>query len=70
MTHTLEPSLLTAAQAALYLGVSKTYFETEIRPHISFVDMKAPSAKKPMPRWARADLDAFIATRHRTRRAS
>lgn len=66
----LEPSLLTASQAAAYLGVSKSYFEETIRPHLSFVDMRAPTAKKPMPRWTRSDLDAFIATRRKERKAS
>jgi hypothetical protein len=63
-------SLFTAKQAAIYLGVSKTYFEAHIRPYLSFSDMRAPGSKKPMPRWARVDLDKFVATRRKERKAS
>lgn len=66
----IDPELLNAKQAAKYLGVSKTYFERDIRPYIASVDLKRPDAKKPMPRWSRTDLDAFVAARRRERKAS
>lgn len=59
-----------ARQAAAYLGVSKTYFEDHIRPFVSFADLRAPGSKKPMPRWSRADLDAFVAKRRKDRKSA
>ena len=55
--------LLTAREAAEYLGCSKSYFEAHIRPLLPVVDMGRPEATQPMPRWHQADLDAFIASR-------
>ena len=62
--------LLTARQAAAYLGVSKSYFEEHIRPLLPFSDLRAPGSAKPMPRWTRVDLEAFAATRRKERKAS
>ncbi len=62
--------LLNAKQAAFYLGVSKTYFEATIRPLLSFSDLRAPGSKKPMPRWSRTDLDAFVAKRRVERKSA
>lgn len=70
MSQTLDSALLTAKQSAVYLGVSKTYFEAVIRPMLSFSDLRKPGGKKPMPRWARTDLDAFIKSRRKERKAS
>ncbi len=60
---TIEPALLTAKQAAAYLGASQRYFETNIRPLLSFTDLRKPGARRPMPRWAPDDLDAYIRSR-------
>lgn len=67
---TMETSLLSAKQAAIYLGVSKTYFEAKIRPYVSFSDMRAPGSKKPMPRWSKVDLDSFVAKRRVERKSA
>lgn len=60
-----EPALLDKVQAAKYLGCGFTYFQEHVRKLLPVVDIADPSAKKPMPRWSRADLDAFIASRRR-----
>ena len=52
-------------EAAAYLGVSRSFFDDEIRPLVPIVDMKSPKRKQPMWRFAKADLDAFIASRRR-----
>jgi hypothetical protein len=60
-----EPALLDRANAARYLGCSLSHFQEEVRRFLPTVDIASPSARKPMPRWRRADLDAFIASRQR-----
>lgn len=60
-------ALLTADEAARYLGVRRTFFDANIRPHIPETDMRAPNAQQPMPRFAIEDLDAFRASRRRTK---
>lgn len=60
-----EPAHLNVAQAARYLGVSKTFFEEQVRPYIAHADLRAPGSKKPMPRWLPADLDEWVASRRR-----
>lgn len=57
--------LLTAKEAAALLKVSRTYFEQHIRPYVASVDLRSPGAKKPMPRWSRAALEAFTTTREK-----
>lgn len=66
----IEPALLSANDAATYLGVSRRYFEEQVRPFVSVVDMKAPTSTQPMPRYAREDLDAFWRARRKDRKAS
>jgi hypothetical protein len=66
----VDPLLLSAREAAAYLGVSKSYFEESVRPYLSVVDMKDPKAKKPMPRWSRSDLEAFASSRRRERKSA
>lgn len=65
-----DVSYLNAAHAARFLGVSKSYFEDHIRPFVSYVDMRAPGSKKPMPRYARVDLEAFAEKRRVTRKSA
>lgn len=64
------PALFSADQAARYLGVSKSYFRDHVRPFIAMVEMKPPTGKQSMPRYARVDLDAFWTARRSERRAS
>lgn len=65
-----EKALFDPGEAAKYLGVSRSYFDEHVRPHISIVDMKAPGGKQPMWRFARTDLDAFIASRRREKKSA
>lgn len=65
-----EPALFTPNDAAHYLGVSRSYFDDHVRPFLSVVDMRPPGGKQPMPRFARADLDAFWTARRKARKAS
>lgn len=62
---TIPPALLTARQSAEYLGVSKSYFEEHVRPLLPIVSLAHADARQPMPRWAVADLDDYIAERRR-----
>lgn len=57
-------------EAAAYLGVSRSFFDDEIRPLIPIVDMKSPKRKQPMWRFDRTDLDRFIASRKREKSAA
>ncbi len=66
----LAQALFSANAAARYLGVSRSYFDDHIRPFISFVEMKPPTSKQSMPRYARTDLDAFWLARRKERKAS
>ena len=61
----LHQELYDPSEAAAYLGVSRSFFDDEIRPLIPIVDMKSPKRKQPMWRFAKSDLDAFIASRRR-----
>lgn len=70
MTTDVKPELLTARQAAIYMGVSKSYFEDHIRPHIAIVDVAREGAKQAMPRWSVTDLDGFIAARRREKKSA
>ena len=58
--------LLTAAEAADWLGCSERHFESVLRPHIPEVDLARPGAGRPMPRFDVDDLAAFVARRKRT----
>lgn len=64
---TIEPGYYNASEAARYLGVSKSFFEDHVRPLLTAThDFRAPGAKKPMPKYARADLDAWALTRRKS----
>lgn len=65
LLHMTEKALFDPNEAAEYLGVSRSFFDDEIRPHIAVVDMKSPRRKQPMWRFDKADLDKFIASRKR-----
>lgn len=66
----ITPALFSANDAAKYLGVSRSYFDDHVRPFVPLVEMKPPTGKQPMPRFARADLDAFWGARRKEKRAS
>lgn len=61
----IEPAYFDARDAARYLGVSLSFFEDHIRPALSVHDFRAPGSKKPMPKYARVDLDAWAQSRKR-----
>jgi hypothetical protein len=61
----IEPELLEIADAAKYLRVSVSHFNEHLRKLIPMVDMASPGSKVPVIRFAKADLDAFIASRRR-----
>jgi hypothetical protein len=63
----IAPGYLDADGARRYLDVSKSFFEDHIRPLLAVHDFKAPGSKKPMPKFARADLDAWAQTRRKER---
>ena len=56
---------LTPDAAAAYCGVSRRHFERHIASLVPCVDLRAPGAVKPMPRYRARDLDAFLAARTR-----
>lgn len=60
-----EPTALTRATAAAYLDMSVDTFDEVVRPFVPYLDLAAPTAKRPALRWLRADLDAFLAGRRR-----
>lgn len=62
-TKRIEPALFEIGEAAKYLRVSRSYFDEHIRPLLPAVDLRAPGAKVPLIRYAKTDLDAFIASR-------
>jgi len=65
-----DVALLNVKQAARYLGVSRSYFFEHVRPYIAVCDMRRPGGKQAVPRWTRADLDAFIAARRKERKTA
>lgn len=62
---TIEPAAFDARQAAQYLNVALSHFHDDVRKLLPVVDLRTPGAKKPMWRWMRADLDAFLALRRK-----
>lgn len=65
MSHKIQPELYEIGAAAKYLGVSRSYFDEHLRKVIPMVDVRAPGARVPLIRYAKHDLDAFIASRRK-----
>lgn len=61
----IQPELYEIADAARYLRVSVSHFNENLRKYIPMVDMAAPGSTVPVVRFAKSDLDAFIASRKR-----
>lgn len=57
-----DSPLLDKREAAKYLRVSLTFFQVNVRPFVTFVDLRKPMGKRPVPRWRREDLDTYINT--------
>lgn len=66
----VAPGYVDAAGAARYLNVSKTYFGDHVRQYVTEHDFRAPGSKKPMPKYAIADLDEWAQKRRVQARAS
>lgn len=62
---TIEPAALDVLQAAQYLGVSRSHFLDHIRKLLPVIDVRRPGGQKPMWRWLRSDLDAYLADRRK-----
>jgi len=60
MKKSTEQLLLDKREAAKFLGCSVSHFEDTIRRQLKVVDLAAADARRPMPRWHRDDLVAFI----------
>lgn len=56
------PAALTRAQASEYLGLESGSRWLDDAP-IPWVDLRKPGATRPIKRWRRVDLDAFLAGR-------
>jgi len=56
----LTPAVLTRGQAAAYIGMSASWLKTAPMPR---VDMRRPGGHRPVWRYLRADLDAWLAAR-------
>jgi predicted DNA-binding transcriptional regulator AlpA len=59
----IQQELLDAGEAALYLGCSRSYFDEHLRRLLPCVDLSGPKSKNRQVRYAKSDLDAFIASR-------
>ena len=56
---------LARESAATYLDMSPTTFDESVRPFVPFVEIVKPGAKRPLVRWLKSDLDAFLVTRRK-----
>lgn len=63
----ITPVLLSAKDAARYLGVSHSHFYDSIRPFLPVVDLARPESRRGLWRWHIDDLDEWIAKRRRDR---
>lgn len=53
------------ASAAAYLDMSVSKFDDTVRPFVAYISIDTPGQKRPMLRWMKADLDAYVAARRR-----
>lgn len=66
-----QRGLLTAVEAARYLGVSRAHFFAHVRAQLQGeVNVAAPQSQKRMPRWTVADLDAWIDANRQERQSA
>lgn len=59
----MTQAALTKREAALYLGLTAGSRWLDRGAAIARVDLRRPGAKRPVWRWLRADLDAFLEAR-------
>jgi len=66
VTHPdIQPEALTARQSAAYLGVGLTHFHQYVRQDLPVHDLRRPGSGRPMWRWLRNDLMAYLTARRR-----
>lgn len=53
------------ASAAAYLDMSVDTFDAVVRPSVPFVDLAGAESVRPVLRWLKADLDAYLASRRK-----
>lgn len=58
----IEAAALAMPEASVYLGLERGSRWLDTAP-IPWVDMRKPGAARPLKRWRRVDLDAFLASR-------
>lgn len=59
----MTPATFTVKQACAYLNVSRSHFYRHIRPHIKGANLAPPEAQRPLMRFPKQQLDAFLAAR-------
>jgi len=64
-TDPISPEALDRTSAAKLLDCSNTTFDERIRPFVPFVEIDTPGAKRPLLRWLRSDLLAFLESRRK-----
>jgi hypothetical protein len=64
-TEPVAPEALDRESAARLLDCSVMTFDTHIRPLVPFVEIATPGAKRPLLRWMRRDLLAFMEARRK-----
>lgn len=55
-----EQVLFDKREAAKFLGCSVSHFEDHIRPALTLIDLAPAAARRPMPRWHKDDLIAWV----------
>jgi hypothetical protein len=58
----MTPEALSPAEAAAFIGCSLRHFQQHFAPHLPFSDLRAPGARKPMPRYRVSVLRELLAT--------
>jgi hypothetical protein len=60
-----DRAMFSKASAADYLDMSVSTFDQTVRPFVARVEIETPGMKRPMLRWLKADLDAYVAARRK-----
>ena len=60
-----DSEALSRESAAALLDCSPTTFDDEIRPYVPVVEIMTPGRKRPLLRWMKRDLMAFLEERRR-----
>jgi len=60
-----DPESLSKESAAAFFDVSVSTFDEELRPYLPVVEIMTPGRKRPLLRWMRRDLVAFLEARRK-----